>query len=212
MEKKITALEQQKNNPDRVNVYIDHEFAFGISRFVAAWLKQGDAIDESRIEQLLKQDAYEKAYQRALKFIAYQPRTETEIRAKLEKSNFENTTIDQVISELGEKNYLNDQQFAQDWIDSRANSKPRSKKFYSYELKKKGISEESINQALGNAPSDEELAFRLGCKYLNRFSYLNEADFQKKMQGVLARRAFSYDVTRKTIEKLLSKRKLEENG
>jgi len=36
--RKITAIEAQKNNPKRVNLYLDGEFAFGLERFVAAWL------------------------------------------------------------------------------------------------------------------------------------------------------------------------------
>ena len=36
--KKITALTVQKKNPNRVNVHLDGEFAFGLARIVAAWL------------------------------------------------------------------------------------------------------------------------------------------------------------------------------
>ena len=210
MDKIITALEQQKNNPDRINVFIDGEFVFGISRFVGAWLKKGDVLDDARILQLQEQDTFEKAYQIALRYIAYHPRTEVEIRKKLEKSEFDLDVINQVVKVLGEKNYLNDEQFAKDWIDSRANSKPRSHKYFSYELRRKGVSDAAIGQALQDAPADSDLAYQLGSKYLGRYENLNETDFKKKMHGVLARRAFSYEIIRKTIEKLLSKRSLEE--
>ena len=211
MDKIITALEQQKNNPDRINVFINDQFAFGISRYVGAWLKKGEVLDDARIQQLQEQDIFEKAYQTALRYIAYQPRTEIEIRKRLEKAEFDQPVIDRVVQVLGEKNYLDDTQYARDWIESRASSKPRSHKYYSYELKRKGVSDAAIAQALQDAPDDLDLAYKLGCKYLSRYEHLDESEFKKKMHGVLARRAFSYEIIRKTIERLIKKRNLEEN-
>ncbi len=211
MDRIITALESQKKDPDRINVYLDHQFAFGISRFVGAWLKTGEQLEDTRIEKLLEQDRREQALQKAMRFIAYQPRSEAEIRGKLEKYGFDTQMIDQVVQELEEKNYLNDARFAQDWVESRSTSKPRSHKFYTYELRKKGIPEDKIAQALESAPDENDLAYQLGCKYLNRYAELDDANFKKKMQGVLARRAFSYDVIKATIGKLL-KRRLESRG
>lgn len=209
MENVITALEPQKNNPDRINVFIDNQFAFGISRFVGAWLKKGEKLEKSRINELLKQDDHEEVLQKALKFIGYRPRSQQEVRCKLEQSAYNGEVIEDVINELGEKNYLNDERFAQEWIESRSNSKPRSRKYYSIELKRKGISEASIQQALEKAPSDNELALALGSKYLYRYAHLEDEEFKQKMHGVLARRAFSYEIIKETIKHLIAKRNLE---
>ena len=211
MEKIITALEPQKKNPERINVYLDDQFAFGISRFVGAWLKRGDKLEDSKIKQLLDEDQREVALQRALHFIAYQPRSEKEVSDKLSAAGIDEGIITAVLQELKEKNYLDDQSFAQNWIESRCASKPRSYRFYSYELKRKGISEEKIDQALQAAPPEEELAYRLGRKYMQRYAALTPEEFKKKIQGVLARRAFSYDVIRQTINKLNLERKMEES-
>ncbi|MDK2981326.1 MAG: regulatory protein [Chloroflexota bacterium] len=211
MDKTITALEPQKKNPERINVYLDDQFAFGISRFVGAWLKQGEKLDDARIQELVAADQREQALQRALHFIAYRPRSEKEVVDKLAAADIEETIIADVLQELKEKNYLDDKRFAQDWIESRSSSKPRSYRFYSYELKRKGISEEKIDQALEAAPPEEDLAYQLGRKYMQRYAALTPDEFKKKMQGVLARRAFSYDVIRQTINKLNLERKMEES-
>jgi len=207
MEKIITALEPQKNNPDRVNVYIDNQFAFGVSRFVGAWLKEGQVLEESSIEKLLDQDNHERAFQRALRFLAFQPRTEKEIHSKLRELGFEEIIIEAVIGELTQKKYLDDARFAQDWIESRSGSKPRSHRFFAYELKRKGIPQEMIDQSLQNAPAEDVLALSLGEKYLNRFENLGEEDFKRKMYGVLGRRAFTYETIKKTIDKLIQMRR-----
>jgi len=209
MDQIITALEPQKNNPDRVNVYIDHQFAFGISRFVGAWLRKGERLEKARIQSLLERDRHEKAFQKALHFIAYQPRSEKEIRDRLSKADFAEDDIEKVLADLAEKGFVDDARFAQDWVDSRSTSKPRSRRFYAYELKRKGVPEAAIEKAIESAPEDHELALALGSKYLKRFAALDEIEFRKKMQGVLARRAFSYDIIQETIHQLNLKRKME---
>jgi len=203
MEKKITGLEAQKNNPDRLNVFLDDEFAFGISRFVGAWLHVGDFLTEDEIAQMVSGDEREKAFQKALHFINYQARSANEVREKLEGLGFSEQIIEDVLSECLEKNYINDRQFAEDWIAARSLSKPRSQKMLGYELRKKQIDESVISRALESAPTDEEMAHALGQKYLPRFTHLDDTHFKQKMEGMLARRAFPFSVIKEEIRILL---------
>lgn len=199
MEKTITGIETQKNNPNRLNVYLDDEFAFGISRYVGAWLTTGKKITNEEIEQLVSHDAREKAFQKALHFISYHPRSENEVLEKLTDLGFSDALIDDVLEELREKNYINDSQFAENWIATRSQSKPRSRKMFGYELRRKQISDAIINQALESAPADEEMALLLGEKYYRRYMHLDEHTIKTKLKGVLARRAFPFDVIEEVI-------------
>ena len=203
MEKTITNLEIQKKNANRVNVYLDHEFAFGISRFVGTRLKQGEKLDEFSIIQLLEKDTREKAFQKALKFLNYRPRSVHEVKQKMEELGFGESVIDAVVNELLTKNYLNDREFAENWISSRVQSKPRSQKMIRYELLKKLIPEDIIEEALEAAPNNYELALCLGEKYLRRFAHIKEKEFIKKMTGVLARRAFSFSEIKTVLKELI---------
>jgi len=160
-------------------VYLNYEFVFGISRFIGISLKQGEKINESMIANLLVEDAREKAFQRALRFIHYRPRTVHEVRKKLDGLGFENDVIDNVLNELIEKRHLNDREFAENWVASRSHSKPRSHKMLEYELKNKSIQESIIQEALEFAPDDKDLAIQLGKKYLRRFGNLDEKEFEK---------------------------------
>lgn len=206
MDKTITGLEAQKKNPNRINVYLDDEFGFGVSRYVGAWLREGDKISDDSVAQIVQKDAREKAFQKALQFINYRPRSEYEIKKKLSDQGFSEPVIANVIAELLQKNYIDDLRFALDWIESRSRSKPRSRRMFRYELQQKNISEGSIDKAVSQAPEDEELAHRLGQKYLRRFSHLDDDSYKKKMEGVLARRAFPYSVIREEIRNLLKQR------
>ena len=48
----ITAIKLQKRNYQRVNIYLNGEFAFGLARIVAAWLQVGQKISQEKIEEL----------------------------------------------------------------------------------------------------------------------------------------------------------------
>ena len=202
MEKTITGLELQKKNINRINVYLDHEFAFGISRYAGAWLKQGQKLDPLSINQLLEKDTREKAFQKALIFLNYRPRSVHEVKEKLEELGFGCSVIDEVVNDLLRKRYLDDCEYAENWIASRIRSKPRSQGMLRYELRKKHIPEGIIEEALKSAPENGEIALRLGKKYLRRFAYLDEKEFPKKMTGVLARRAFPFSIIKTTLIEL----------
>ncbi len=152
MEKTITALETQKRNPDRINVFLDGEFAFGVSRFVGAWLTVGQNIDEIKVESLISSDEKEKALQSALRFIGYKQRTESELIKKLNQLEYSAEIIESVILELKEKRYLDDDEFASQWIEIRGETKPRGKNLLKMELRKKGIAGEIIEAAIEKCP------------------------------------------------------------
>jgi len=206
MENKISEIQSQKKDQDRLNIFIDDKFAFGISRFIGHSLMVGQELGPKQIELLADADEREKAYQRALRFISYKPRTVFEVREKLQKYEFEEIIIHSVLQELEDKNYVNDRNYAAEWIQTRSSSKPRSRRQLSFELRKKGISDDIIENEIIHALDDLDSALKLGRKYLNRYHQLDEKEFQKKMFGVLARRAFPFEIINKTIEKLLYER------
>ena len=203
MEKIITALEQQKNNRNRINVFLNNEFAFGLSAFVGRSLSVGQTLEDLEIDELQNKESREKAFQISLHYIAYKSRTREEVEEKLLNSGFDSELILSIIEEISEKGYIDDLDYAKQWVEIRSSSKPRSKRQMSFELKKKGISEEIINKALGRAPTENELALSLGRKYIRRYQHLDEKDIEKKLFEVLARRAFSYDVIQETLRELV---------
>jgi regulatory protein len=128
MERKITALKAQKRNQNRVSVYLDGEFAFGLARIVAAWLHVGQTINEQQILKLQSQDTVEVAFQKALRHLSYRPRSEAEVRQKLDTSGYTEAVIETVITRLLENKLIHDPQFAQMWIENRSTFRPRSRR------------------------------------------------------------------------------------
>jgi regulatory protein len=199
-EKRITALTVQKRNPDRVNVYLDGEFAFGLSRIVAAWLEHGRLLSQQEIEELVRKDTSEVAFQKAIKLLNYRPRTGHEIRQKLQQKGFEPGQIEQVMERLISANLIQDEKFAASWLESRNQFCPSSQRVLRYELRSKGIEDEIIEEALKGSAEDLELAQRAAQKMVRRLTNLDWQEFRKKLSAFLARRGFSYETVSQVVK------------
>jgi regulatory protein len=203
--KKITAIEAQKNNPKRVNIYLDGEFAFGLDRLVAAWLTVGQSLEDEKIVRLQTEDSQEKAYQQAMLFLSYRARSEAEVRKNLEKHEIPPAVIDQLIERLREEHLLNDEQFAQDWVANRSEFRPRSRRALTVELRRKGLTEADIRSAT-EAVNEESLAYAAAQKRVRRLEGLEWIEFRKKLSEFLARRGFGYEVIAPTVKRLWAER------
>jgi regulatory protein len=203
MEREITAIKAQKRNRQRVNIYLDGEFAFGLSRFVAGWLETGRKLSEADIKKLQEQDTYEVAFQKALQFISHRPRSVEETRRRLLKKGFSDEVVESTLEKLLDKNYLDDLDFARQWIENRNEFRPRSDRLLAYELRLKGVADKQITQALEKFGGDQnELAYKAGITKARKCRQETKFGFQKKVGGYLSRRGFHYGIVKPTVERL----------
>lgn len=202
MEYKVSALKAQKRNPNRVNVYLDGEFAFGIARIVAAWLKVGDLLDDERVLKLKKQDELEVAYQQALHFLSYRPRSQEEIGRKLKEKGFDQAVVSTVSERMQQNGLLDDARFAQTWVENRSEFRPRGHRLLKMEMRQKGLPEGVIDEALAAAADEDTLAYQAGNRQLRRYAQLEWPEFRVKMGQFLARRGFSFGVISPVVSRL----------
>lgn len=202
MNHRITEIKVQKRSPQRVNIYLDGEFAFGLSRIVAGWLQVGQELSEEKIASLKDEEEREAAYQRALKFISYQMRTERQVRRKLSKNGFSEDIVQSTIQRLHRSGLIDDHKYANLWVENRSDLRPRSHRALSYELRRKGIPDRVIDQALKDAVPDETLAYKAGIKQSRKLRKLEKTEFRRKLSGFLARRGFSYEIISRTVDRI----------
>ncbi len=202
MERTITALKAQKRNPERINVYLDGEFAFGLARIVAAWLHIGQVLSEERIERLRQEDALEAAYQRALLALSYRPRSEQEVQRKLTEAGYDEAVRQAVIERLRNGGLVGDEQFAQAWVENRQTFRPRSKRMLAAELRQKGVGNDEIEQALLGAVDDETMAYEAGARYARKLVVADWETFRKRLSGYLGRKGFGYETVSVTVRRI----------
>jgi regulatory protein len=202
--KEITAMKAQKRNRDRVNVYLDGKFAFGLALEAAAGLKIGQRLSLTEIAELQDRDQFAQAKDKALRYLTYRPRSESEVWRNLQRKGYEDDVIKGVIHYLKERQLLDDAAFAAYWVEQRETFKPRSRLALSQELREKGIARQVIEAAVADV-DEVAAAERAGEKRARRWRQLPYEEFRKKMGGYLQRRGFRYDVTKATIDKIWEK-------
>ncbi|MBX3084567.1 MAG: RecX family transcriptional regulator [Anaerolineae bacterium] len=207
----ITALEVQKRNKERVNVYLDGEFAFGLGMVEAARLHKGQQLTESDIAALTTQDTVEQAYDRALRFLGARPRSSAEVRRSLAEKDTPPTMIDAVIARLEGQGYLDDVAFARMWVANRQQFKPRGSRALRFELREKGIATTIIDEVLAVFDA-HEAAYQAAQDKARQLSKLDPRSFRDKLGAFLARRGFDYDAVREVTDRLLKEYKLTDRS
>lgn len=201
----VTKLEVQQKNRERLNVYLDGEFAFGLAVNAALGLRTGQALTPQDVAALQAADDFERAYIKALNFLSYRARSEREVADNLRKrrSNgqpgYDEEIIGDVLAKLRRRGYVNDAQFARDWVDNRQQFRPRARRLLAVELAKKGIGRDAIDAAL-QALDDDEAARAAAQERAGKFASLEKHLFQQKLGQFLGRRGFTWDVIRDVVE------------
>jgi regulatory protein len=200
--KKITAIEVQKKNSKRVNIFLDGEFAFGLSCIVAAWLELGQSLSDEKIVELKIQDEQEIAYQRALRITGYRSRSTFEIKRHLRKLNFSQNIIAAVLNRLEHAGILDDRQFAKLWVENRVEFRPRSHRMLTLELRQKGIKDDIIKKTLETTTPDGDLAYKAALKQKSKYNNLEWQDFRRKLSAYLYRRGFNYETITPIVKRV----------
>ncbi|MFP4320950.1 MAG: regulatory protein RecX [Anaerolineales bacterium] len=198
----ISALEVQKRNKDRVNVFIDGAFAFGLHRDAALSLYTGQTLTDAQIEALQAQDTLSQAYHQTLRWLGRRPRSIAEVRRYLEQKDIIPSAIDEIIQRLEDLHYVDDLEFARFWVRNREEFNPRGRHALRYELRQKGIDSTIIDTVLQDVePTDS--AHRAAEKKLRTLRHKDHAEIREKLYAFLVRRGFAYDVVRPVVDDLL---------
>jgi regulatory protein len=196
----ITALKYQKKNRNRVSVFLDGRFAFGIPAIVAAGLRKGQFLSEAEIESLQDKGSIETALNRTLNYLSYRPRSRAEVVAYLQKRGNSEEQIEVTTDRLERAGLLDDEAFALYWVENRERFRPRGARALRYELRAKGIAESLIDQALASIDVSAS-AHRAASRKAQQLSHLDQSTFKRKLIEYLARRGFEYGVAQEVAER-----------
>ena len=204
----ITRLAQQKRDADRVSVFIDDAFAFGLALdlVVRAGLKKGQRLEVAEQQALLDDEERLKAKSVALDYIAYQARTEQEVRRKLARKGFPEHVADEAVARMAELGYLDDAAYARAYARGRLEGRGHGPQRIRNDLRKRGVAPGVIEAALDELVEQDDLretALRHGRKRWRRLA--SEPDTYKrrrKLADFLVRRGYDFDLIREVTDLL----------
>lgn len=199
----VTSIEPQKHATTRYSIFLDGSFAFGVGRdlLLESGLAKGEVLDQDRIDDILARDAIDRAVSTAMRALEQRMQTGRELRTRLLRKGFEPETIDSAIARLTDYGYLNDERFAELWIENRLAHRPRGKRMLEQELRQKGIDRQIVDETVaGMEIDDRAAALELARKRLKSVQGHPPDEQKKKLTGILARRGFDFGVIRTTLE------------
>ncbi|MBI4199770.1 MAG: regulatory protein RecX [Chloroflexi bacterium] len=142
----------------------------------------------------------ERAWQAALRLLAYRPRSREEMRLRLGR-RFSPEAVQGALERLRQRGYLDDVSFARFWRQSREAHRPRSAALIRRELRDRGVAQEVAESVVAGL-DDEGSAYRAGRQRVPVLQDADEARFRRRLAGYLRRRGFGLGLTLRTVERL----------
>lgn len=212
----ITDIKQAVKNQNRVNIFVNGKYRFSLDIFQLTQLnvKIGSKFTKTEIENLEQQSEFGKLYALALSYCLMRPHSKKEISDYLwkktlnrklknrktgefyEKKGVSKISVEQVLSRLIEKKYIDDEKFAKFWVENRNQRKGSSIKKLKSELFSKGVSLDIIEQVLSESNrNDEDEIQKIIAKKAKKYTD------EQKLIAYLARQGFSFDEIKKALSK-----------
>lgn len=207
----ITSLETQVHNDDRVSVFLDGEFAFGIHKDLVAkhHLAVGTTLAAEEVRKIEQDEQYVEAKQTALDYLAYKPRTEEEVRRKLRRKDAPEPVIEDVVARLHELGYLDDEAYASDYVRNRFASKKYGPVRIQRELVERGVDRHVAERAVAELFEDEDPVAAAREHAEKRWARLADEDDprrrKQKLYRYLRRRGFTSDTIYPLLDELEQK-------
>ena len=198
----ITAITPQAKDKTRCNLYLDNRFYCGLTLecVVVNRLKVGQHVTQKQIDDYQLQSEKSTALDKALTYITATQKTEKQIRDYLQKKGYVQAVIEYVIEKMRGYNFLNDRGYAQDYVQEV--SVKKGGKLIKQELKKRGVSDDAIDEALSTLSTEDQTqtALQILQKYL-RYKEKDQAALQKAFRYLLGK-GFEYEIAKDALSLL----------
>jgi len=206
---KITKLEIQKNNKEKINVHIDGKYSFSVTSNTALdyKLKENMDISEAVIEEIKEKDLPKLAVLHAINILSYASKTEQELKIKLKQKGYDEHAIEYAIEKIKKYGYIDDESYVESFIKNKAIPNGWGEQKILVALIKKGIDKDIIRDKLNNLYSDEEKIeniMEIAEKQLRKIKDTDKNKRKQKLYRYLLSKGYSYDLISSTINKLIN--------
>jgi regulatory protein len=145
----------------------------------------------------------EKTRRIAFDLLGVRDRSVKQMRERLAKRGCATSDIDTVVADLEALGLLDDFKYVRRWIETRRERRPEGVPKVTRDLLRRGIDKAAIEQVLAELDVDlasGEEALQLLHRNSGRYAGLDALKARRRMMGLLARRGFDPETTRKAVE------------
>ncbi|MFA4838476.1 MAG: RecX family transcriptional regulator [Candidatus Neomarinimicrobiota bacterium] len=206
---RITAITHQEKRKDRLSVFLDGKFAFGIAADTSATfpLATGQSVSGKQVRIILFHEAFEVAKDQAIRFLTIRMRSQREVELYLRRKQTEAAVTRRVVQYCLEHQYLDDRAFAGAFIRDQLHLNKSGILKIKSALRQKGVSGEIIDELLKSMePEIDELAIavKIGEKKLKTLK--DENTRRQKLMRFLIQKGYRSETVIKAVSRLLPTR------
>ena len=151
-------------------------------------------------------DPVDTARQICLHQLEFAPRTRAELAATLRKKGVEDEVADEVLGRFAEVGMIDDALFAQMWVTSRHRGRGLASRALTQELRRKGVDDTSIADAVATLEPEQELATAraLVDRKIGASAGLAPDVRVRRLAGMLARKGYPASVAFRVVKEALA--------
>jgi regulatory protein len=141
-----------------------------------------------------------------LRMLTAAPRTQAELAKALRRRGVPDDAAQEVLARFADVKLIDDAMFARAWVESRHHSRGLASRALSAELRKRGVAQEDIAEALGELDPEQEVATArdLVARRLESTRGQPGPARMRRLTGLLARKGYparlAYRLTREALE------------
>ena len=203
---KITAIEAQARHKNRRSIFVDGKFLIGLNEDVVAelGLRVGQEICEEELRRMLRGESVRSAREDALRLLEYRQRSVNELARRLAAKGHSQDVIEEVIAGLRRVDLLDDAAFSKQWVRSRLAQRPTGRRGLNWELRRKGIPNDLIDEALQEISDEDELEAALKAIHGKLKTATSDPSGEKRrLVSLLRRRGFGWETVSTALAQAL---------
>ncbi|WP_344437331.1 recombination regulator RecX [Actinomadura bangladeshensis] len=151
-------------------------------------------------------DPEAKAREICLRLLSASPRTRAQLADALRRKDVPADVADRVLARFTDVGLIDDEAFAQAWVQSRHTGRGLAKRALAAELRRRGVADDTVNEAVESLdPAQEEETAR--ALVLRRLPSTRGADPAKRMRrlvGMLARKGYPPGLSYRVVKEALA--------
>jgi regulatory protein len=187
---------------DGSNLIVDNDYLINVN------LHQDNVVSEKSYLDIIERAKFIEVRNSAFRYLSRRIHSRGELELKLLKKKYPNKTIKRVLNELGEKNYLNDKEFCEKFLEEKIYSKKWGLVKIIAHLRNKGIDEAVIQDVINKNDLKEVTTNNINRLINNKLRFLknknlSDTKLKQRLFSFLISRGFTFEESKNAIDKLM---------
>ena len=198
----VTSIKELTKKRRLVYINYDPAFALYAAELRKFGIKDGESVRKEAYDSLIDDVLSKRATVRAMALLKNKDYTRKGLEDKLRDGYYPDMCIDYALEYVTRFGYINDERFAENYVNFKAGNKPRRR--IELKLKQKGVDADIISRVCDEFYADNcDIELEQAKAFVEKkYTDIENADYKElqKIKATLYRKGFSIDIINKALD------------